>query len=145
MKPHEQLLDLEKLVNLFFAFVIGTICIFIHQFVPIPIFSWSEGLRLGLLLTGLFTYEIVLIKLIAYYVSKTKKRFGNYFHENRKLCHSLMIYLFGITYIILNTIIEKSILVFFRDIAMVGLIIVVMPFVSNYFDKKKMVKVYNKV
>jgi len=136
MKTPKTLLNFDKLVNLFSAFVLGTTAFIVLAFVNLPAHPLGAGVRLALLLTGIFSYEVVLVSLSSYYVSKAKKKVADVFEKNPQLRYWLTISLLAGTYLVLNTIIEKSWLIFFRDLVMVGLILVGLPKVNKWLEKK---------
>ena len=144
-KTSKSVLSFEKLVNLFFLFVIGTISFLIYFFYQIPDFKWKQGLRLAIFLLGLFSYESVVITLITYYVAKAKRKIADLIESKPKLVYFLIVVVLGLSYLLIDTIKEKSWLVFFRDIFMLGLIVVGLPFVNKYFEKKKNAKTKNEV
>ena len=137
MKTSKQLLDHEKLIKLFFVFVLGTISLWLSQLTIIPPFILGEGLRHALLLTGVFSYEVVIVALISYYLAKAKNKVAEAFEKDPQLYYKMIVSVLGITYLIIDTMIEKSVLVLIRDIIMVSLIFAGMPFVKKYFEKKK--------
>jgi hypothetical protein len=136
-KTSKKLIDFERLVNLFFTFVIGTISLLMHQFIQFPAFSLREGLRMGLLIIGVFSYEAVIVALISYYAAKAKSKVAEFFENNPKRFYMLIVTILGATYVLLNTLIEKSVLIFFRDLVMVSLMVVALPMINNYFEKRK--------
>jgi len=136
MKTPKKLMDLDRLVNLFFAFVLGTISFVILAFVSLPAYHWKEEVRLALLLVGVFSYEAVIVALISYYISKATSKVAEIFEKNPQLIYWLTIALLAGTYLMLDTIKEKSWLIFFRDLIMVGLIVVGLPKVNKFFEKK---------
>ncbi len=144
-KTSKSRLSFEKLVNLFFLFIIGNISFLIYFFYQIPDFKWKQGLRLAIFLLGLFSYESVVITLITYYVAKAKRKIAELIESKPKIVYFLIIVVLGLSYLIIDTIKEKSWLVFFRDIFMLGLIVVGLPFVNKYFEKKKNAKTKNKI
>src|SRR3989344_7931479 len=144
-KTSKSVLSFEKLVNLFFLFVIGTISFLIYFFYQIPDFKWKQGLRLAIFLLGLFSYESVVITLITYYVAKAKRKIADLIESKPKLVYFLIVIVLGLSYLLIDTIKEKSWLVFFRDIFMLGLIVVGLPFVNKYFEKKKNAKTKIKI
>lgn len=145
MKSSKEILNFDKLVNLFFLFVLGTISLIVYEFFIFPEFSWKSGLRFAILMIGVLTYEFVVITLISHYVAKAKKKVADYWVKNPKSIYILTTTILGLTYLILNTLIEKSMLIFFRDLVMVLLIIIAMPFVSDFFNKKKENETTNKI
>ena len=145
MKSSKEILNFDKLVNLFFLFVVGTISLTVYQFFIFPEFSWKSGLRLAIFMIGVFTYEFVVLTLISYYTAKAKKKVADYLEKNPKFSYILIASVLGLTYLVLNTFIEKSMLIFFRDLVMVLLIIIAMPFVSDFFNKKNKNETTNKI
>lgn len=137
MKTSKQLLDHEKLIKLFFVFVIGTISLWFSQITTIASLFFGEGLRLALLLLGVFSYEVVIVALISYYLAKAKNKVAVAFVKDPQLYYKIIVSILGITYIVIDTLIEKSVLVFLRDSIMVSLIFTGMPFVKKHFEKKK--------
>ncbi|MFW5852840.1 MAG: hypothetical protein ACOCUR_02325, partial [Nanoarchaeota archaeon] len=65
MTKSKDLLNFEKLVNLFFLLVIGTTAFVILSFWEMPAYPWKEGLELGLLLIGIFSFEVVIVSLLS--------------------------------------------------------------------------------
>ena len=106
-KTSKSVLSFEKLVNLFFLFVIGTISFLIYFFYQIPDFKWKQGLRLAIFLLGLFSYESVVITLITYYVAKAKRKIADLIESKPKLVYFLIVVVLGLSYLLIDTIKEK--------------------------------------
>ncbi|MFH1505987.1 MAG: hypothetical protein ABIE94_03265 [archaeon] len=139
MNPSKDVLPYEKLIDLFFLFIVGTICFFIYNFSSVPVIGWSQVLRLAIYFFGIFSYEFVILSLIIYYISRAKEKFVEFYQKNKKKFVIYFIITLGLTYILLDLIIAKSWLIFFRDLVMIILIIIAIPPISNLVNK-----VYNK-
>lgn len=134
MTQSKNLLNFEKLVNLFSVFAMGTIAFILLGFFHVPDNPWElSGLKFVLFLIGLFSYEMVILSLISHYIAKTKERVVKIFSNNRQ---AIVVIVLGLTYLIPSTIIHKSLLMFVRDVAMLLLIGVGMPFLKKYFENK---------
>ena len=110
----------------FFLFILGNISFLIYFFVEIPEFNLKSGLRLAILSIGIFTYEIIFLTLSYYYFAKNiplvKNKINKYLKKYPKLFYILITIVLGLTYLILNTMIEKSLLIFLRDFVIILLI-----------------------
>ena len=136
MKRPKQLLNHERLVGLFFIFVIGTTAFIGSVFIEALNHPWKSGLQSGSLLIWIVSYETVIISLILHYAAKTKEKVAKIFAKNPRLIYKIIIFVVATTYLALNWIIERSLLVLIRDIVLVALMVFAMPFVYKYFEKK---------
>lgn len=137
MKASKDIINFDKLINLFFLFVVGTISFMVHQLVQLPDFGWKEGFRFAILLLGVFSYESVLISLVSHYLSNARKKVAKLFDKYPNTLYYIIIVVLSLTYIIIDTLIEKSLLKFLRAIFMVSLIIVALPNMNKFFKRKK--------
>lgn len=132
MKRHRQLIDLEKLTNLFFFFVVGTLSLIIRSSINIPEFRFKESLLFTLLIIFILTYEFVIISLVSHYITKGKKHYV--LHKEG--------YLYSIAFVLLVTfsatdaLHQNSWLVLIRDLALTVLTVFVGPIIIKNVKKK---------
>ena len=135
MKTSNEILNFEKLVNLFSLFVIGTICFLSLQFVIFPEFRWKAGIRFAIFLVGVFSYEAVILALASYYLSRAKKKFADSFQKNKKAYQRAFVAILILTYAISDGVTANSFLIFIRDAALATLTALAIPFVNKWLSK----------
>lgn len=145
MKASQNLMSLSQLINMFSIFVVGTIAFpFFYLLSSVPDFKFKQGLQLAIFLLGLFSYEFVIIKLSLYYLTKATKKFAELIERKPKLIYLAIVFVLGISYIVVDYIKEHSWLILLRDVIMMCLIAVSLPVVTGYFEKKRSSKNANK-
>ena len=126
----------DKLIKIFTIFVVGTISFWLYFFLKLPDFTFQPGVRFALFLIGFYSYFFVAGSLFSYYIAQAKKKFATSFEKNKKKYFRVSVFILGLSYIIIDTVLEKSVWIFLRDLVMVALILIAMPKISNWVDDK---------
>lgn len=128
MRLDKPIIDLEKLINVFSLFVIGTISFILKYFVLVSYsFPYKESLSFALFITGILTYEFIILTIIPYYTAKSIK----HYNEHKKLYFWCLVFVLALTYSITDAVKDKSFLIFIRDIALILLTVIIGPKIAN--------------
>jgi hypothetical protein len=136
MNSDESFLNFERLINLFSLFVFGTVSLILSIVIDKPPDSLFSPLNHGLFMLFLLCYEIVIITIAFHYLLRAKFHIIEIFNQNPNFFYNLIVVVIAITYLTISTIIEKSALVFIRDLLMLILIYLGLPTISKLFEKK---------
>ena len=89
----------------------GNICFLISIYFQFPK-NWGQSLELALFIVGIFSYEFVILTLITHYIAKINDRISREWSKNPSKVYFSITFLLGITYLGIDTIIERSLLIF---------------------------------
>ncbi len=124
-------INFEKLIALFFTFVLATAALLVLSYTPIVTVGWFGKLRTTLFYFGFFGYGFVILTFMAHYIEKVSK----WLREDKMRLIITITSLLGFSYALFSGLHEKSWLIFFRDVAGAGLVIVGLPFIEKGVDK----------
>lgn len=135
MKASKEILNFNKLVNLFFLFVVGTISLWIY-YTTASLQYKNIDLRFPIFLIAIFCYEFVLASLLFYYIALAKERSAEFLKKHKKIQFIIIVSMLGLTYVVINTFVERSMLIFLRDLVLVAFMIIATPKVGDFITKK---------
>ncbi len=138
MKPsnEKEVFTYKRLVDVFFIFVLGTVAFMILIFYKMPDIPIKQGLTSGLLMLGILSYEFVVMSLLSYYVIQAKQWIINNFEEYRKKYLYPIVIVLGLSYALLEGVINKSFLAFLRALILITITIIGLPFIADKLKKK---------
>ncbi len=133
MKTSKKLVDQDRLITLFFIFVLATACFWLHFFI-----KWSGSLAYMMLQQATFYFGflghaavilVISIHYLAPMIGWLKK-------DRQKIILTVAIFL-GLMYSSVDGLKEYSWLVFVKDLAMSGLLILGLSCVQKLFSKNE--------
>lgn len=137
MKLKESIITLEKLTNLFSLFFIGTLSFIVKYFIlPSYTFIYINSFSFALFITGVLTYEFVILSLLPHY---TARSIDNYNKHKKSYFWGIVIVLI-FTFSIADAIKEDSFWVFVRDIALIILTIILAPKIAKKLNGNETTK-----
>jgi len=91
----QKIIDLDKLISLFFILVIGTLSALLYLLIPKTPYVLLNSFIESLFLVFIFSYEWVILSIIAHYIEK-KKKLAIENVKNHPIRYSLILVLTGL-------------------------------------------------
>ncbi len=121
----------DRIVAIFLLLVLASGALFLHFFSNLALSGWQNIVNKTLLYFGIFGYLVIIGIVLFYYISKANKWLKK---DTKRVVLVLAIFL-GLGYSIFDGLSENSWLIFVRDLFMVSLIIIGLPFIEKLLSK----------